>query len=133
MQPLIDKANAARSNAHAPYSTFYVGACILTKKGDIFSGCNVENAAYPLGQCAECTAIGNMVVVTGKQVIDTIVITSSSPKPCPPCGGCRQVISEFSDKDTVIHMVSDNGETLTKSVGELLPFSFDEQSMECEA
>ncbi len=122
-QTLKNHALAAQKNAYAPYSDFKVGAAILGIDGNIYSGCNVENVSYPLGQCAEATAIGTMV--NGQCTkIDKIVIISPNNEFCFPCGGCRQKIAEFSDSQTQIVMISQNGTEKYVSLDELLPFAF---------
>lgn len=125
---LSDQALAAQQHAYTPYSGFNVGAAILTDSGHTFSGCNVENAAYPLGQCAEATAIGNMVV-NGEQCIRTIVIASPNNEFCYPCGGCRQKIAEFADADTEVVMVAQNGETTSTTISALLPNTFSKAAL----
>lgn len=120
---LAESAQTARQNAHAPYSGFHVGAAVLTSGDKIYAGCNVENAAYPLGQCAEATAIGAMVA-GGAKKIKAIVISSPNESLCFPCGGCRQKIAEFADDDTPVVLVTDSGQQETFTVGELLPHAF---------
>jgi cytidine deaminase len=89
-------------NAHAPYSNFKVGAALVTTKGEIFSGCNVENASYGMTNCAERTAIFSAVASLGsKMEIDAIAIVNDHDVPCSPCGACRQVIYEFGPNATV--------------------------------
>ncbi|NMH58560.1 cytidine deaminase [Alteromonas ponticola] len=122
-QTLKNHALIAQKNAHAPYSNFKVGAAILGQDGQIYSGCNVENVAYPLGQCAEATAIGTMVSNSCTK-IDKIVIVSPNDQLCFPCGGCRQKIAEFADKDTEIVMIDQTNEQKTVLLSELLPFAF---------
>jgi cytidine deaminase len=95
-QPLLDAARAAQKNAHAPYSKFRVGAALRTRTGEIFVGCNVENASYGMTNCAERTAIFSAVAQIGPQMeIEAIAITCVQSVPCSPCGACRQVIYEF--------------------------------------
>jgi len=119
---LIAQAKKAMEMAHAPYSQFCVGAAILDEKQNIHAGCNVENAAYPLGVCAEGSAISNMVL-SGGQLIKKIMLISTGEQLVTPCGGCRQKIKEFSDSTTQIVVYHDN--KLTKfSVDDLLPHSF---------
>lgn len=119
---LISLAKDAMTKAYAPYSNFSVGAAILDEENNIHSGCNVENAAYPLGVCAEGSAISNMVLFGGK-VIRTILIVSSGEQLVTPCGGCRQKIKEFSDENTKI-VVCQGDKTTTFSMNDLLPHSF---------
>jgi cytidine deaminase len=120
---LLSKAQMAQKNAHAPYSNFHVGAALLDNNELVHNGCNVENAAYPLGQCAEATAIGSMVVKGGKKIRE-ILIASPNNDFCPPCGGCRQKIAEFADKHTLVHLATLQGEIKTLHFSELLPLSF---------
>jgi len=123
-QALFDAAKEVRKNAHAPYSGFDVGAAILADDGKIYAGCNVENAAYPLGSCAEAAAISAMIA-GGARRIKTIFITGSGCEPVTPCGGCRQRIREFADPDImVISFCADGNEPLRQTLGQLLPHSF---------
>ena len=123
VQEMIRLAAAARDNAHAPYSHFRVGACIKASDGRFFTGCNVENAAYPQGQCAEATAIGAMVAAGGR-VIESIVVVAEGEALCTPCGGCRQRLAEFALPDTPVHVAEPAGPRATYTLGELLPHSF---------
>ncbi|MDF1653849.1 MAG: cytidine deaminase [Coxiellaceae bacterium] len=126
LQEMINQAREARALAYAPYSNFQVGVCIRTTDDQLFRGCNVENAAYSVVQCAERSAIGNMVSTAGKQLIKTVVICSSSPEPCPPCGMCRQALAELGSKETQVICVGDN-ETKQYTLAELLPENFNSQ------
>ncbi|WP_272698840.1 cytidine deaminase [Desulfovibrio sp. Fe33] len=120
---LIRMATKARDNAYAPYSGHPVGAALVTEQGRTFSGCNVENAAYPLGCCAEQSAISAMVLAGGG-VIRELVVVGPSDEPCTPCGGCRQRIREFAGPDTIVRACNERGPLLTMTVDELLPESF---------
>lgn len=120
---LKNLAHNAQQHAHAPYSGFHVGAAVLTHDDTMFAGCNVENAAYPLGQCAEATAIGTMVA-HGYKGLKAIVIASPNNEFCFPCGGCRQKIAEFADDNTPVILTTQNGDTEEYTVGELLPHAF---------
>ena len=115
-------ANKAMSKAYVPYSEFKVGAVIETLNGKVYSGCNVENAAYPEGTCAEAGAISAMVL-DGEQKIDNIYVLGNGEQLVTPCGGCRQKIREFSTPDTQIHMCGREGVRKTLSMEELLPCS----------
>ena len=126
---LFEQACAVRENAHAPYSGFKVGAALRSSSGKTFVGCNVENAAYPEGTCAEAGAIAAMVAA-GESRIEEICIVAGTSSPVSPCGGCRQKISEFSKPDTVVVLANPNGETVRKSAGELLPDSFKPSHLE---
>ena len=121
-EELIEKAKEASLNAYAPYSNFKVGACVLTDKGNIYQGCNFENASYGLSICAERNAIGT-AVANGETIIKAIAIYSPNMYNCTPCGACRQVISEFKTDETVVITVAGN-EIITNSIEELLPGGF---------
>ncbi|MCW2237410.1 cytidine deaminase [Azospirillum canadense] len=123
---LIDAAREAMGKAYAPYSRFSVGAAILGESGRVYAGGNVENAAYPQGQCAEASAIGAMVV-GGDRKIREIVVMGGKPDDgilCTPCGGCRQRLREFAAPETQIHVCGPEGLRRTFTLGELLPHSF---------
>jgi len=120
---IVEAARKAREHAYAPYSKFKVGAAVLTKSGRIFSGANVENAAYPLTRCAEQIAVGAMVAAGEREIALVVVYTGASP-PATPCGACRQVIAEFAGPETPILCVNDKGEEVRYTLGELLPASF---------
>lgn len=120
---LLDAARAVFENAHAPYSNFKVGAALRTASGEIFSGCNVENVAYPEGTCAEAGAIAAMVAAGEREIAEVAVIADATA-PVPPCGGCRQKLAEFAGADVKITMATTSGQTLTMTVSELLPGAF---------
>ncbi|WP_343856010.1 cytidine deaminase [Aliiglaciecola litoralis] len=124
MLKLLQAAQQSQKNAYAPYSSFQVGSAILTDSDHIFTGCNVENVAYPLGQCAEASAISAMINA-GSKKIQKILIASPNEEYCPPCGGCRQKIKEFSDQNTQIIMANNQGKTKSVTIAELLPLAFD--------
>ncbi|HVT54183.1 MAG TPA: cytidine deaminase [Dongiaceae bacterium] len=123
MARLVEAAKNARAQAHAPYSKFKVGAAILADDGRIYSGCNVENAAYPNGVCAETSAISAMVLGGGKRIREIAVI-GSGRNLVTPCGGCRQRIAEFATADTPVHICGPQGPRAHFTIGELLPESF---------
>ena len=122
---LMQRASTVRGNAYAPYSGYRVGAAVLDDTGEVHTGCNVENAAYPEGICAEAAAIAAMVAAGGKRIV-TIAVAGGHDEPevCTPCGGCRQRIREFADDATRIVVQPGDGELASYSVGELLPASF---------
>ena len=122
-------ARTVRENAHAPYSNFKVGAALRTSSGAIFVGCNVENVAYPEGTCAEAGAIAAMVAAGEREIAEAYVI-ADSPEPVPPCGGCRQKLAEFADKDVTVTLATTDGAELHTTVGELLPGAFDAGHMD---
>ena len=124
MQMLIEKACAARNNAYAPYSNYKVGAALEDNNGNIHIGCNVENAAYPQGTCAEAGAISAMVSQGGTK-IKSLVIAGVGASAVTPCGGCRQKLREFAGDDMRITMCDENGVIkAVMSLGELFPASF---------
>lgn len=120
---LFDAAEAVRARAYAPYSGFSVGAAILADDGKIYSGCNVENAAYPQGNCAEPSAIAAMIAGGGKRIAK-IFVTGPGAVPVTPCGGCRQRIREFALPETPVICLGVEGEPLFTTLGDLLPHSF---------
>lgn len=120
---LLAAATAVRENAYAPYSRFKVGAAIRAASGAIYSGCNVENVAYPEGTCAEAGAIAAMVAA-GEVVIAEVLVIADCPDPVPPCGGCRQKIAEFAASDVRVTLCTTDGETKVMTVADLLPGVF---------
>ena len=120
---LLALARAAVSNAYAPYSHFPVGAALRTDDGRRYAGANVENAAYPQGQCAEASAIGALVAGGGGRIAE-IVVAAPSRELCTPCGGCRQRLREFAPDDAPIHLADLDRVRRTTTLGELLPLSF---------
>jgi len=121
-EALLREALSARERAYAPYSNFYVGAAILDEHGALHLGCNVENAAYPQGSCAEATAIGAMVTGGGTRIARIAVVGGrQEPRPCSPCGGCRQRILEFADEATEIILQDESGNPVVCGIADLLP------------
>lgn len=122
---LIEAAKAVRARAHAPYSHFHVGSAVLDELGRIHSGCNVENAAYPEGICAETAAIAAMVAAGGTRIVAIAAVGGGQQlQACTPCGGCRQRIAEFSDRNTRIILLDEAGRPQSHTVEQLLPASF---------
>ncbi len=129
---LFAAASAARARAHAPYSNYAVGAALLADDGNIYAGCNVENAAYPEGWCAETTAIGQLVMGGAKRIVSAVVVASridSERVPggrfCTPCGGCRQRLMEFAASPaTEIWAADPDGASQRFTMAELLPAGF---------
>jgi cytidine deaminase len=129
MRDLIAAAMAARRKAHAPYSKFYVGAAMRDEQGRVFAGCNIENAAYPQGWCAEPSAISALILGGGKRVTEVAVLGNGDAL-CTPCGGCRQKIREFADDSVKIHCCTEDGVLIrTFTLGELLPYSFGPENL----
>jgi cytidine deaminase len=126
--PMLDLARRALANAHAPYSRFRVGACLRAASGRLYAGCNVENAAYPVGQCAEATAIGAMVAAGDRQIVEAVVLTEGAGL-CAPCGRCRQQLAEFARPDARIHLCGPEGVRVTATLGELLPLAFGREAL----
>jgi len=121
-EKLVDEARRARRNAYVPYSRYAVGAAVLTQSGKIFSGCNIENAAYPSGLCAERVAIFKAVSEGERELIALAVVTSNLGS---PCGACRQVFSEFADDDAMIILAPARGSRRKKfSMKQILPDRF---------
>jgi cytidine deaminase len=120
---LFQAALAAQANAHAPYSRYPVGAAVRTASGRIYAGCNVENAAYPQGWCAETSAIAAMVTA-GERTIVAVATVCDGDMIGTCCGGCRQKLREFAALDTPIYASGPEGVRATFSLGELLPHSF---------
>lgn len=126
---LRQKADDMLDMAYVPYSKFPVGAALLTKEGEIFTGCNIENASYPLSNCAERTAMFK-AVSEGERNFETLVVTGNTEGPISPCGACRQVLAEFCDPNMPVILTNKKGDTLTTTVSELLPGAFREKDME---
>jgi len=124
-QRLLAAAQKAMKHAYAPYSQFKVGAALLTSKGKVFSGCNVENASYGLSNCAERTAIFTAIAESGPRLdIRAIAVVNDQGVPCSPCGACRQTIHEFSAPDTIIFFPGENNTLAQTTMAELLPAAF---------
>ena len=124
-QQLIDAAKKVRPNAHAPYSGYLVGAALIDDTGTLHTGCNVENAAFPEGTCAEANAIGSMVAAGGKRIVAIAAVGGADEiEACTPCGGCRQSILEFADENTRIILIGDGKQIDSYSIDELLPAGF---------
>ena len=121
--PLLEAATKVREHAYAPYSHFKVGAAIRATSGQIYTGCNVENVAYPEGTCAEAGAIAAMVAAGETRIAELLVI-ADSPTPVPPCGGCRQKLAEFAAPETPVTLATTDGKTQLTTVAALLPGVF---------
>lgn len=124
-QALINAAKEVRQRAHAPYSGYQVGSALLDDAGQVHRGCNIENAAFPEGVCAEANAIGSMISSGGKKIVAIAAVGGRDEiVACTPCGGCRQKILEFADTSTRILLLGNDGEIESYSVDDLLPASF---------
>lgn len=121
---LFDLACLAQKKAHAPYSGAFIGAAVLMSDGQIFSGCNVENASYGGTVCAERVAIFKAISEGAKKEIKEILVVSDADKPWPPCGFCRQVIAEFATDQSLIHTANLQGKLKTFGFAEIFPEAF---------
>ncbi|MEO5772026.1 MAG: cytidine deaminase [Burkholderiaceae bacterium] len=120
---LLFAAREVRAHAHAPYSKFAVGAALLDEQGRIHAGCNIENAAYPQGMCAEAVAIGHLVAAGGRRIV-AVAVVGEGARPVTPCGGCRQKLREFAADDLPILAADLQAVRARFTLGELLPHSF---------
>ncbi|HSG94524.1 MAG TPA: cytidine deaminase [Afifellaceae bacterium] len=120
---LFNAARAVMANAHAPYSTFPVGAALRTESGAVYVGCNVENASYPEGWCAETGAIAAMVAAGETAIVEIAIVAGQMPL-ITPCGGCRQRLAEFAGPGARVHLCDGTGIARTVTLGELLPRGF---------
>ncbi|GAB2485281.1 cytidine deaminase [Alkalibacterium psychrotolerans] len=125
---LVSKANDMLNMAYVPYSKFPVGAALLTKGGQVYSGCNIENASYGLSNCAERTAFFK-AVSEGNKEFDYLVITGNTDEPISPCGACRQVMVEFCEPDMPVLLTNNLGKVKETTVSELLPGAFQSEDM----
>lgn len=126
---LIAAAVAARAKAYAPYSRFLVGAAVKDETGAVHAGCNVENAAYPQGTCAEAGAIAAMVLAGGRRIVEAVVVGGGDGL-VTPCGGCRQKLREFGAETLAIHVCDETGRIKRSfTLGELLPVSFGPENL----
>lgn len=125
---MIERATEMLDRAYVPYSKFPVGASILTKEGEIYAGCNIENASYPLTNCAERTAIFK-AVSEGKKEFSYLVVTGGTEGPISPCGACRQVMAEFCDPDMPVLLTNKKGVQMETTVSKLLPGAFQSGDM----
>ncbi|WP_121639808.1 cytidine deaminase [Virgibacillus sp. Bac330] len=130
-QALIEAAKTIREKAYVPYSRFQVGAALQTVSGNIYTGCNIENAAYPVTCCAERVAIFQ-AIANGEKSFTEMAVVADTERPVPPCGSCRQVMSEFFPSDMLIHLTNLKEDVKTVKVEELLPFSFQPSDLEQE-
>ena len=120
---MLAAARAAMGKAYAPYSKFHVGAAVLDESGRIHAGCNVENAAFPQGVCAEAGALSAMVLAGGSRV-RAVLVTGPGEALVTPCGGCRQKIREFAAPDTPVLIAGESGVRASFTLEQLLPHSF---------
>ncbi|MGI6149672.1 MAG: cytidine deaminase [Firmicutes bacterium] len=126
---LLEQARKAREAAYVPYSRFKVGAAVMTTDGRVFTGCNIENAAYSPTNCAERTAIFK-AVSEGARDFAALAVIADTEEPCPPCGVCRQVISEFFPETAVVYLGNLKGEVRETTIAELLPGAFSKKDLQ---
>lgn len=124
---LYSMATKCREKAYAPYSKFKVGAAILSENGQIFGGCNVENASYPCGTCAEAGAISAMIAAGEKKIKEILVVADT--KQIMPCGNCLQKIIEFADENTLIHSADIQGHTKTFKLNDIIKHNFSAEDL----
>ena len=122
-QALLRAASEAMGHAYAPYSAFKVGAAVRGSSGAIYAGANVENVAYPQGQCAEASALGALVAA-GESAITAVAVVAERLEHCPPCGGCRQRLKEFGSPGTPVYLGRPGSTPRTVTLGQLLPEAF---------
>ena len=125
---LIEEAKKARENAYVPYSKFKVGAALLTKDGKVYHGCNIENAAYSMCNCAERTALFSAYAVKDTE-FTALAVVADTERPCSPCGACRQVIAELCPKDMIVYLTNLKGDVQEITVEQLLPGAFSPEDL----
>jgi cytidine deaminase len=130
-EQLIDEAKRARERAYVPYSKFGVGAALLTTDGKVYHGCNIENAAYSMCNCAERTALFK-AYSDGDKDYQMLAVVADTDRPCSPCGACRQVISELCSKDMKVILSNLKGDILEITVEDLLPGAFSPEDLHAE-
>ncbi|MDQ0218267.1 cytidine deaminase [Peribacillus cavernae] len=128
LKSLVEEAKKAREKAYVPYSKFPVGAALLTADGRVYHGCNIENAAYSMTNCAERTALFK-AYSEGDKKFTALVVVADTNRPVPPCGACRQVISELCNSDMKIVLTNLNGDIKELTVEELLPGAFSPEDL----
>jgi len=127
-ETLIEQAKAVRKHAYIPYSKFAVGAAVLTSTGNVFVGCNIENAAYPVTCCAERVALFS-AIAAGEMSFKKIVVVADTDRPVPPCGTCRQAMSEFFPPETEICLSNLQNNIEMWTMASLLPSSFNSKDL----
>jgi cytidine deaminase len=128
IEALFNAASGAQKRAYVPYSRFRVGAALRGASGAIYAGCNVENAAYPVGNCAEASAIAAMILAGETRIAEALVIGDGAGL-CTPCGGCRQRLREFAPLTAKVHVAGAEGLRRSFTVEELLPASFGPENL----
>jgi cytidine deaminase len=128
-EDMIARAKDVLKNSYSPYSHFSVACCLRDENGHLHSGCNIENASYGLTLCAETAALSGLVSSGNKKITEALILISGK-EVCAPCGRCRQVILEFANKDTRIHLCTLEGRYASYTIDELIPHAFSRQSWE---
>ncbi|MGG3562201.1 cytidine deaminase [Neobacillus rhizosphaerae] len=131
IEQLIEEAKKARDKAYVPYSKFGVGAALLTTDGKVYHGCNIENAAYSMCNCAERTALFK-AYSEGDRNFQLLAVVADTERPCSPCGACRQVISELCPRDMKVVLTNLKGDIQEITVEELLPGAFSPEDLHAE-
>jgi cytidine deaminase len=131
IEKLIEESKKAREKAYVPYSKFGVGAALLTTDGKVYHGCNIENAAYSMCNCAERTALFS-AYAEGDRDFKMLAVVADTDRPCSPCGACRQVISELCPKDMKVVLTNLKGDIKEITVAELLPGAFSPEDLHAE-
>lgn len=126
---LLENARTAMERAYAPYSGFAVGAAVITDTGNIYAGCNIENASYGLTNCAERTAVFHMVMA-GDHTVKGVAVIADTLRAVSPCGACRQVLAEFGSGAAPVFMANLHGDIRRTTLGELLPYAFSGEDMD---
>jgi len=125
---LMEQSKIARENAYVPYSKFKVGAALVTKSGKLYHGCNIENAAYSMTNCAERTAMFK-AVSEGERDFASLAVVADTNGPVSPCGACRQVIAEFCEPNMPVYLINLKGDIQETTVAELLPGAFSQEDL----
>ena len=128
MKKLLDESKIAREKAYVPYSKFQVGAALLAEDGTVYHGCNIENSAYSMTNCAERTAFFK-AVSEGVRTFKALAVVGDTEGPISPCGACRQVIAEFCDGAMPVYLTNLKGDVLETTVAALLPGAFSQEDL----
>lgn len=127
-EKLMEESKKAREKAYVPYSKFPVGAALLTADGTVFHGCNIENSAYTMTNCAERTAFFK-AISEGNYTFKALAVVGDTEGPISPCGACRQVIAEFCEGDMPVYLTNLKGDVFETTVAELLPGAFSKEDL----
>lgn len=125
---VMEESKIAREKAYVPYSKFKVGAALVSKEGKVYHGCNIENAAYTMTNCAERTAMFK-AVSEGVREFESIAVVADTEGPVSPCGACRQVLAEFCEPNMPVYLINLKGDVQETTVAELLPGAFSPEDL----